>query len=57
LANEIAEFRGLIVFLLTFSNDLTIKSIVRFGGFVKILKDPWKLMVEIEVNSMYLSYC
>ncbi len=46
LANEIVGFNGLI-FSLTFFNELNIKCVVRFGGFVKMLEDPWKLMVEM----------
>ncbi len=40
LANEIVGFNGLIVFPLTLFNELTIKCVVGFGGFVKISKDP-----------------
>ncbi len=37
------------------ANELTIKCVVRFGGFVKISEHPWQLMVEIGlVSSMYL---
>jgi len=32
-------------FPLTFFNELTIICVVWFGGFVKISKDPWQLMV------------
>jgi hypothetical protein len=55
LANEIVGFNGLIFFPLFFFNELTIKCVVRFGGFVKISKDPWQLMVEIGlVSSMHI---
>jgi hypothetical protein len=51
-ANEITRFSGLC-FPLTFSNELTIKCVVRFGGFVKISKDPWQLMIEIGLSNWY----
>jgi len=38
LANEIVGLIGLIIF----KNELTLKCVVRFGGFVKI---SWQLMV------------
>jgi hypothetical protein len=37
----------------TFFNELTIKCVTRFVGFVKISNDPWKLMIEIGLNSRY----
>jgi hypothetical protein len=48
LGNEIARFNGLIFFPLTFFNELTIKCVIEFGGFVKISKDSWQLMVKID---------
>ncbi len=50
LANEIVGFNGLIYLFLNF-NKLTIKCVIRLGGFVKFLKDPWQLMVEIGLGS------
>jgi hypothetical protein len=44
LANEMVRFSG----PLTFCNELAIKCVVGFGGFIKISKDPWQLMVEID---------
>jgi hypothetical protein len=38
-------------FTLTFFNELTIKCVVGFCGFVQISKDPWQLMKEIRLNS------
>jgi hypothetical protein len=29
------------IFMLTFFNELIVKYVVGFGGFVKISKDPW----------------
>jgi hypothetical protein len=39
------------LFSFNFFNELTIKCVVGFGGFVKISKDPWQLMVEIGLSS------
>jgi hypothetical protein len=47
LANEIARFSSVIIFLFKNFNELTIKCVVTFGGFMKFSKDPWQLMVEI----------
>jgi hypothetical protein len=46
LVNEIVRFNGLF-FSINFFNELTIKCVIRFGGFVKISKDPWQLMMEM----------
>jgi hypothetical protein len=27
------------------------KCVIGFGGFVKILEDPWQIMVEIRIGS------
>ncbi len=37
LVNEIVGFSGLIIILKTFFNELTIKCVIRFGGFVEPL--------------------
>jgi hypothetical protein len=39
---------------LIFFNELNVKCIVGFGGFVKNLMDPWQLMGEInfEISSI-----
>jgi hypothetical protein len=41
-------------FPLIFFNELTIKCVVRFGGFVKCSKDSWQLMVEIGLSNRYI---
>ncbi len=45
LASEFVRFNKKINSL-DFFNELTIKCVVGFGGFVKILEDPWQLMVR-----------
>jgi hypothetical protein len=45
LANEITKFKSNCL-PLTFFNELTIKCVIGFGGFVKISKDLWQLIVE-----------
>ncbi len=39
MANEIAEFGDLNLFIL---NELTMKYVIEFGRFVRILEDQWK---------------
>jgi hypothetical protein len=51
LTNEIVGFNALIIFFLTFFNELIIKCVVRFGGCLKILKDAWLLMVELGLGN------
>jgi hypothetical protein len=48
MAYEIVGFNGLIIFPWLWTN---LECVVRFGGFVKILKDPWQLMVEIGLGN------
>jgi hypothetical protein len=48
LANEIVRFNSLVFFVLFFLNELTIKCVVRFGGFMKILEDPKQLMAKMD---------
>jgi hypothetical protein len=48
LLNLVFKFFSLIFF-----NELTIKCLVGFGEFVKISKDPWHSMVDIELSSGY----
>jgi hypothetical protein len=35
-------------FPLFFSNELIVKCVIWFVGFVKISKDPWQLMIELD---------
>jgi hypothetical protein len=50
LGNEIVGFSALIIFF-NFFNELTIKCVVRFGGFVKISRVSWKILVNIRLGN------
>jgi hypothetical protein len=41
MGNEIVGFGGLNFFIIIFS-ELTVKCVIRFGAFVRVLKDQWK---------------
>jgi hypothetical protein len=42
------ELSSELLDLMVFFNELTIKCIIRFDGFVKISKDSWQLIVEVD---------
>jgi hypothetical protein len=41
MGNEIVGFGGLNFFLIIV-NELIVKCLIRFGAFVRVLKDQWK---------------
>jgi hypothetical protein len=42
MANKIARFGDLSLFIYLILNELTIKYVIEFGRFVRILEDQWK---------------